>query len=40
MLTAAELKAAVDAVSGQVTVLEKQLGEAADREAKEGKVGS
>ena len=40
MLTTTELQAAVNAVSMQVTVLEKQLGEAMDQEAKEVKVGS
>ena len=40
MLTAAELWAAMNAVSAQVTALEKQLGEAMDQEAKEAKVGS
>ena len=43
MLTAAELEAALDAVSVQVTALGRQLEEAADREAKEmvdAKVGS
>ena len=40
MLTAAELKAAMDAVSVQVTALGRQLEKAADREAREAKVGS
>ena len=42
MLTAAELKAVLDMASAQVTVLGRQLEEAADREAKEvadAKVG-
>ena len=43
MLTATELKAALDMASAQVTALGRQLEEAADREAKEVvdvKVGS
>ena len=43
MLTAAELKVALDTVSVQVTALGRQFEEAADREAKEAvdaKVGS
>ena len=43
MLTATELKAALDTTSAQVTALGRQLEEAADREAKEAvdvKVGS
>ena len=40
MLTAAELKAALDVASVQVTALGRQLEEAADREAREAKVGS
>ena len=40
MLTATELKAAMDVVSVQVTALGKQLEEAANQEAKEAKVGS
>ena len=43
MLTTAELKAALDMVSAQVTALGRQLEEAADREVKEAadvKVGS
>ena len=43
MLTAAELKAALDMASVQVTALERQLEEAANKEAKEvadAKVGS
>ena len=43
MLTATELKAALDMASAQVTVLGRQLEEAADREVKEAadtKVGS
>ena len=43
MPTAAELKAALDAASAQVTVLGRQLEEATDREAKDVadvKVGS
>ena len=43
MLTAAELKVALDTVSAQVTVLGRQLEEATDQEAKEvvdAKVGS
>ena len=42
MLTAAELKMALDVAMGQVTNLGRQLEEAADREAKEAvdaKVG-
>ena len=35
MLTAAELKAALDMVSAQVTVLGRGLEEATDQEAKE-----
>ena len=40
MLTAAELKVALDAASAQVTALGRQLEEAANREVKEAKVGS
>ena len=40
MPTAAELKMAVDAANAQVVVLERQLVEAANQEAKEVKVGS
>ena len=40
MLTTAELKVALDAASAQVTVLGRQLEEAADQEAKEAKEGS
>ena len=43
MLTAAELKVALDMASAQVTALGRRLEEAADREAKEAadaKVGS
>ena len=40
MLTTTELQVAVNTASVQVTALEKQLGEATDREAKEVKVGS
>ena len=40
MLTATELKAAMDVASAQVTALGRQLEEAADREVKEAKVGS
>ena len=40
MLTAAELEAALDTASAQVTALGRQLEEAATREAKEAKVGS
>ena len=43
MLTAAELKVALDTASAQVTALGRQLEEAADREVKEAadvKVGS
>ena len=43
MLTAAELKAALDTASVQVTALGRQLEEAANREVKEAadaKVGS
>ena len=43
MLTAAELKVALDMASAQVTALGRQLEEATDREAKEAvdaKVGS
>ena len=43
MPTTAELKVALDAASAQVTVIGRQLEEAADREAKEvadAKVGS
>ena len=40
MLTATELQVAVNAVSAQVTALEKQFGEAVDRAVKEAKVGS
>ena len=40
MPTTTELKMAIDAANAQVAALEKQLMEAADREAKEAKVGS
>ena len=43
MLTATELKVALDTASAQVTALGRQLEEAANREAKEAadaKVGS
>ena len=43
MLTTAELKAALDTASAQVTALGRQLEEATDQEAKEAadaKVGS
>ena len=43
MLTATELKVALDTASAQVTVLGRQLAEAADQEVKEvadAKVGS
>ena len=40
MLTAAELKVALDAASAQVTVQGRQLEEAADQGEKEAKVGS
>ena len=40
MLTAAELKVALDMVSAQVTALGRQLEEATNREAREVRVSS
>ena len=40
MPTVTELKMAVDVANAQVVALEKQLVEAADRGAREAKVGS